>query len=338
MINFENQLSVTVDQGQSPFEYLWSTNETTDAINVTQEGTYTVTVTDQCGDVVSAIVETISPVFSPVATINQSGLNCDDQSYTLTSIYSGSAPNVGTTILWSTGSTDASISVTEAGTYTVTINDDCGLSATVSLEVEFAPVATEATISFETECDNETPSNSTVTFSVESDQNDDIAVMLNRIEDGNLVNVFNPLEPQPINNYMMEVRNGCGDLLDSLTINLFGICDLAPFTFPKVFFPSNSTVPEEFTFGPIPTPTENDTMNVLERITDIEFKVFNRWGEEVYTVDSEDNAAFLMPWDGTHKGDPAPSEVYIWYFSYTLDKGTSKERSEVEKGDITLVR
>ena len=83
----------------------------------------------------------------------------------------------------------------------------------------------------------------------------------------------------------------------------------------------------------------SDTTQVLDRISDIEFKVFNRWGEEVYTVESEDNSAFLMPWDGTHKGDPAPSEVYIYYFSYRLDKDINSEAPTlIKKGDITLVR
>jgi gliding motility-associated-like protein len=84
---------------------------------------------------------------------------------------------------------------------------------------------------------------------------------------------------------------------------------------------------------------ESDTTDILERITDIEFKIFNRWGEEVYSVESEDNSAFLMPWDGSHKGDPAPSEVYIYYISYRLDKAINPEAPTlIRKGDITLVR
>ena len=114
------------------------------------------------------------------------------------------------------------------------------------------------------------------------------------------------------------------------------------FSFPKVFFPSGNE-DTELTFGPIPAssndPMFSDTTQVLDRISDIEFKVFNRWGEEVYTVESEDNSAFLMPWDGTHKGDPAPSEVYIYYFSYRLDKDINSEAPTlIKKGDITLVR
>ena len=77
------------------------------------------------------------------------------------------------------------------------------------------------------------------------------------------------------------------------------------------------------TFGPIPS----DTMDI-SRITDVDFKVFNRWGETVF-----ESAAILDAWDGTHKGDPAPSEVYIWYVSYMLDG-----QQMLDKGDITLIR
>ena len=263
-------------------------------------------------------------------------------SINLTAIYTGSAPNVGTNILWSTGETESTITVTESGIYSVTIDDDCGLSATNSIEVTFTPQATEAEISFETNCDEDNVINSTVTFSVDSDQPDDLSIQMTKIEDNQTTNIFNPLDAQPLGNYSLFVTNSCGDFLDSLSVDVTQACDGAPFAFPKVFFPNPNANINEQTFGPIPTTliatTESDTLNVLERITDIEFKVFNRWGEEVYSVESEDNSTFLMPWDGTHKGDPAPSEVYIWYFSYTLDRGTTREAIEVEKGDITLVR
>ncbi|MFT6334547.1 MAG: hypothetical protein ACJATI_001286 [Halioglobus sp.] len=344
-IDFENLLSVTDDQGQAPFEYIWSTNETTDLISVTQGGAYSVSVTDQCGDMATANTEVIVPLFNPIASINSSS-PCNNEEVNLTATYSGGVilfPNLSQdlTYIWSSGETVPGIIVTEAGTYTVTISDACGSSLIASETVNF-DIVTEATISFETNCDEETPSNSTVTFSVESNQNDAINIFLTKIEDGNPSLIGNPLDPQVLANYNMQVTNICGDLLDSLSVSLVGICDPAPFAFPKVFFPGNRNESTEFTFGPIPNsgqePMESDTLNVLERISNIEFKVFNRWGEEVYTVDSEDNSAFSMPWDGTHKGDPAPSEVYIWYFSYTLDKDTPGEKTDIAKGDVTLVR
>ena len=344
-IDFKNQLLADVKQGQSAFEYIWNTGETIELINITQGGTYVVTVTDQCGDTDETSIVIPFPTFDPIASINSSS-PCNNEEVNLTAGYSGGVelyPNLSQELsyIWSSGEAVPSIVVTEAGTYSVTISDECGNSLIASEIITFE-VVTEATVSFETICDEETPLNSTVTFSVESNQNDAINIFLTKIEDGNSTIVSNPLDPQVLGSYAIQVTNICGELLDSLSANLAGVCDPAPFAFPKVFFPNNRTEVNESTFGPIPianiATTDIDTMNVLDRISSIEFKVFNRWGEEVYTVESEDNAAFLLPWDGTHKGDPAPSEVYIWYFSYTLDKDTSREKIDIAKGDITLVR
>jgi hypothetical protein len=270
-VNFENLLNVTVDQGQSPFEFIWSTSDTTDLISVTQGGTYSVTVTDQCGDLADASIPVTEPVFDPQVIITQlDDTFCLSNAVVLSAFYGGGGngavfewkDNNGTIVEpFVSGDSNSQILATSEGDFTVSVVDECGNTATGTIDVNF-PDREEI-------CANE-------------------------------------------------------------------------FSFPQVFFPRGME-DTEMTFGPIPStgqdPMESDTTNVLNRISDIEFKVFNRWGEEVYTVESEDNAAFLMPWDGTHKGDPAPSEVYIYYFSYILDKDINPEAPTLlKKGDVTLVR
>ncbi len=55
------------------------------------------------------------------------------------------------------------------------------------------------------------------------------------------------------------------------------------------------------------------------------FRIYDRWGLLIYDE--------LEPWDGTYKGAPAPSDVYI----FRIEWDTSCEIKE-ETGDVTLIR
>ncbi len=63
------------------------------------------------------------------------------------------------------------------------------------------------------------------------------------------------------------------------------------------------------------------------------FKIFDRWGGQVYTYNGED-----MPgWDGQYKGIPAPSGTYVWLLEYSTERN-GVARTFVEKGEINLMR
>jgi len=88
---------------------VWSTTETTPSINVTSDGTYTVTQT--VGGCVSANgSEIASPIAIPSAPIVTVVDNCGSSTLTAS----------GTNLVWSTTETTPSINVTSGGTYTVT--------------------------------------------------------------------------------------------------------------------------------------------------------------------------------------------------------------------------
>ena len=119
--------------------YLWSTGATTAAISVSTAGPYSVTATSAAGCSNTATV-TVNPLPTVTAT---SATICAGQSATLTA--SG-----GATYLWNTGATTASISVSVAGTYSVTGTTSAGCSATASGTLTVNPLptvtATSATI------------------------------------------------------------------------------------------------------------------------------------------------------------------------------------------------
>lgn len=102
--------------------YAWSTGATTAAISVNTANTYTVTVTvSGCTDTASRTV-TVNAL--PTPSVNNDTI-CTGGSANLTA--SG-----GSTYVWSTGATTASISPSTAGTYRVTVTNASGCTATAS--------------------------------------------------------------------------------------------------------------------------------------------------------------------------------------------------------------
>jgi len=59
------------------------------------------------------------------------------------------------------------------------------------------------------------------------------------------------------------------------------------------------------------------------------FKIYNRWGEQVFSSNSWEDA-----WDGTFKGQKMDGGVYFWEIS-TINRFGSIEK---KKGDVTLIR
>src|SRR4051794_618451 len=115
--------SVTLTAAMLGDSYLWSNGATTRAIDVTQSGAYSVTVTDASCQFVSPTTNvTVNPL--PAATITASGPTtfCTGGSVTLT------ASN-GASYLWSTGATSQSIVASSSGNYSVTVRNASGCSA-----------------------------------------------------------------------------------------------------------------------------------------------------------------------------------------------------------------
>jgi gliding motility-associated-like protein len=64
------------------------------------------------------------------------------------------------------------------------------------------------------------------------------------------------------------------------------------------------------------------------------FKIFNRWGELLYSIN---NPGLNVPsdgWDGRYRGSMAPQGVYVFFISVELENGTL----ESFYGDFTLIR
>lgn len=68
-------------------------------------------------------------------------------------------------------------------------------------------------------------------------------------------------------------------------------------------------------------------------IQQFRFSVYNRWGAEVFSTNNSD-----VLWDGTVRGRPLKTGVYIWLLEYTVDDINLGPTTYKETGDITLLR
>ncbi len=75
----------------------------------------------------------------------------------------------------------------------------------------------------------------------------------------------------------------------------------------------------------------NDVLHVKSNcpMTNMSFKIFDRWGEKVFESTDEN-----VGWDGTYKGKPMNSDVFM----YTVDGFLSNGKEAKKKGNVTLLR
>jgi uncharacterized protein (TIGR02145 family) len=124
--------------------YLWSNGQTTQSIQATQGGAYTVQVTNANGCVGTSnpVTLTVNPLPAPSITAQGPTTFCQGGSVVLTS-------TGATSYSWSTNATTQSITVTTSGLYQVTVVDNkgcSGSSAPIQVTVLSPPSATITTI------------------------------------------------------------------------------------------------------------------------------------------------------------------------------------------------
>jgi hypothetical protein len=127
-------VSVTASFGTSPYSYLWSNGGTTSSQTGLSAGTYTVTVTDANGCTKTASENLTQPTqlsntAKITANVKCNGTNTGSGSSTVTG---GTSPY---TYAWTGGGTSSSKTGLSAGSYTVTVTDKNGCTATSSLTI-----------------------------------------------------------------------------------------------------------------------------------------------------------------------------------------------------------
>ena len=114
--------------------------------------------------------------------------------------------------------------------------------------------------------------------------------------------------------------NGCV-AFDQVLISI--LADDQPIYVPNIFSPESQIGNESFG---IMNPEIVETLN--------SFKIYDRWGNLVFSVDAISGVQDLPRWDGFFNGAPAEIGVYVHLIDVTLRNG----ETEILTGDITLIR
>jgi gliding motility-associated-like protein len=300
-------IDVTASGGTPPYEYSWNTGGTTEDVNNANSGDYTVTVIDGNGCTVNGTWGIVDPQAITITPFTQP-VSCDgihDAAISL-SIIGGSTPY---NILWNTGSINPSLNHLAPGNYSVTVTDAGGCTSSGSYSI--AP---------------------TVPIYVNLDSIYSIwlgeSVELNAVASGGVGTLsysWNPpehilcptcpsTEASPIlnTNYAVTVtdENGCTAVAGAFIEIMFAMY------IPNTFTPNGDG--------------DNDLFYAISgSVKKFNMRIFDRWGEEVFTTSD-----IHTGWNGEYRGGESKQDVYVFRIEVTFMNGKYEE----VVGQVNLLR
>ena len=203
-------------------------------------------------------------------------------------------------------------------TYTVTATNAAGCTATASMSVGVASISVDATVvgpdSIYLGQTATLLATSTSTGGVVSYQWIPTTGLSNPLA---AETTASPTEDSTIYTVIAQVDGRCPDTAQVVVYLRNEIC-IEPYIFvPNAFSPNGDQ--------------HNDLFIVrFTDITELEFRVWNRWGEIVYQT-TDINAA---GWDGSYKGKDATPDSYAWYVRIKCGDGNDF----VRQGNVTLFK
>jgi len=293
--------TITLDAGDAGTgsTYLWSTDETTQAINVTTAGDYSVTITNANGCSNTDELKLISNGGKKFTVDLGDEIEiCEgDRAYLEPTI----DRDIDATYRWiPSQETDKGIYVDKKGKYCVEVSDGFGNKETACVDVliNSSPIV---------------------------DLGDDISLEAGQtaiLDAGNEDSFF-----QWSNGAISQVIevSTAGDYSVAVTNpkNCIGR-DEVNVSFPQgedfVGFPSGFTPNGD---------GNNDVLYVRgNNIKTVAFIIYNRGGQQIFQSNRLE-----VGWDGTYKGQLQRMDAYVYYLNVTFDNGTSVQK----RGEVTLV-
>lgn len=290
--------SLLLDAGPSFFSYNWSNGTNLQSIFVQQPGDYLVAAMNINGCTSADTFTLISLWKNPLPVLEQSNWLCEGQGRVLN-------PGIFVSYLWQNGSSQPNFTVDGLGTYTVLVKDDhqCVGSDTIVIDTyrtapnDFLPADTMicpgARISIK--------SSSEFTRYLWNDGS---------FQASNIISVPGL--------YSLEIEDQYECIgKDSILINQMANCAIKVWV-PTAFSPNNDGL--------------NDILLpiIAGEIFDYGFRIFNRWGEIVFSTRDR-----YQGWDGSYKGAQQDGNTFIWVLTYR-DRQSSVLTEQ--KGTLTLIR
>ncbi len=340
--------------------YNWSTGNTTASINVIAAGNYFVNVSNACGIATDTISITQSAL--PVSLLSIDTLFCSNFSKTLI------GGNNADSYLWSDGTTDQTITVYQAGTYWIQLNNICGTVSDTIHIIQASPpqvsLGNDSTfcgsfsISYNVSCIacNYLWSNNSVLPQVAINSSGVLIVQVSNLcgiakDTVVLTEIQLPFIILPVDTMLCvpegyQIQAGTnaqnilwstGDTTFSIQIPKAGIywadvsnsCGIDVDTITISKCPGEYIMPNAFSPN---SDGKNDFLFPI-RIGDatlLNYDIYNRWGQKVFTyADGDEN------WDGTYYDSPCAIGVYVYVVRY-IDNITGAKFTL--KGNATLLR
>jgi gliding motility-associated-like protein len=277
------------------YSYSWTnvTDSTADVIvNPPVTTTYYVTVTDSCGNIASdSMTVHVTPYTPLLLTFNNDTTICGGDAVFLDVNASGGRPDY--VYGWSPGVTILdSVTVTPAysTSYTVTVMDNCGMTATATADITVYPIHADFSCSFATNQDAQFHNNSIGAISY-----------LWNFGDGSADSSSAEVNPEHVYanpgtyTVMLATVNdqGCPDTAWNTIVVLPDFY----FYFPNAFSPDRNGMNDKFYGYGAGLKTYN-------------MKIYDRWGEKLFETDD-----LYTGWDGTFHGKRCPEDVYVVIFN-----------------------
>jgi gliding motility-associated-like protein len=323
----DGAIFTTTSGGTPSYTYNWSNGSTNADLATLGDGAFSVTVTDGNDCPATGGPYTLAAATGVSASITTliGNLSCDLQAIGALSAVATGGSNL--TYTWSNGATDSTVTGLAAGTYTVTVTNSNGCTDTVSQRIN-APIIPnlDAYVSVTGMTSVSVPLNTSVTISAGSSNfNYNWTSFVDPVT-GN-ANIANPTlnttttNPDPEGNYTYIVTASAttNDTTCSVTDTVWVTVEAPYQGIPSAFTPDGDGINDTFR----PVMLADDEVST--------FRVYNRWGQEVYNGDE----AHGDGWDGTYKGVAQPAAVYIYVIVY---QKASDPEPKSSKGQFTLIR
>jgi gliding motility-associated-like protein len=279
--------------------YLWNTADTTSSITVNSVGTYSVSSTNSFGSDSESI--TISSGALPVASITGDTILCNN-SITLTANGNGN-------FLWSNGSSSATQDFSNADYIYLTVANECGTDTAYKTILDYSITANFTSDYF---YGSEIPStinftNTSSATATDFDWN---------LGNGSFSNSQHSSTIYSENGEYTVILTASNEYCEDTHEEILLFERPNTVFIPNVFTPNNDG--------------SNDIFRIKgENIAAFDCKIFNRWGNEIYSWDTIEEG-----WDGSHEGTLVADGTYFYISNITWNN----EEKEIITGHITLLK
>ena len=304
-------LSITVTGGIPGYNYTWDSGQTTQSITINPNvtTTYTVIVSDTCGN--QSITESITvslPNYVPMIVSASDAAICGGDSAMITATVVGGIPNY--TYSWDNGLGNGQtfyVNPAQNTNYTVTVTDSCSISVVQTILVSVDSAHADFTYEYQ--------GPRTLRFTNLSIDAVDSQWFF---QDGSASTDYSPLHTFTDTGtyYVLLVITNSAGCIDSVKYPVIAYPDFHVWI-PNAFTPGNDQLNEYFS-------------PVGQGWRSAEMRIYNRWGEQIYTI-----WGTRIYWDGKREvGTFYPNDVYVYSMIFKTPIGEIYKKM----GTVTLVR